>query len=47
MTCTEPGCTIHYFIGATSSPFRPTLASPLCTEPVQVGNFAYERRVAV
>ena len=37
MTCTEPGCTIHYLIGAASSPFRPTLASALYTEPVQVG----------
>ena len=37
MTCTEPGCPIHYLIGSASSPFRPTLASALYTEPAQVG----------
>ena len=37
MSCTEPGCTIHYIVGASNSPTRPTLASPLYTEAVQVG----------
>ena len=33
MTCAEPGCTIHYVLGAYTTP---TLASPVYTEPLTV-----------